>query len=131
MAKKILVVDDEENLRNLLVSELAEEGYDVAEAKSGEEALLALTESGPFDLVTLDIKMPGMGGIAALREIREGTPAVPIIVLSAYSEFKSDFDVWAADAYVQKSSDLGELKKMIGYLLSPGKGCKDFCKKAR
>ena len=131
MSKKILVVDDEENLRHLLSDELSEDGYAVTTVGSGEAALEALAKGGPFDLVTLDIKMPGMGGIAALRSIRENTPAVPIIVLTAYSEFRSDFDVWSADAYVRKSSDLTELKKMIGYLLSPGKGCKDFCGKTR
>jgi len=131
MAKKILVVDDEENIRHLLADELTEDGYSVVAVGSGESALDALKADGPFDLVTLDIKMPGMGGIAALRAIREGTPAVPIIVLTAYSEFKSDFDVWSADAYVRKSSDLAELKKMISYLLMPGKGCKDYCRNKR
>ena len=114
--KKILVVDDEENIRMLIEGELMDEGYDVITACSGEEALAVFDADTP-DLITLDIKMPGMGGKAALSAIREKDPSVPVIMLTAYSEFKSDFDIWAADAYVTKSSDLSGLKSKVKYLL--------------
>ena len=116
MGKKILVVDDEENLRKLYEGELTDEGYAVVTASSGEEALAMLGSVKP-DLVTLDIKMPGMGGIAALGGIRERNPKLPVIMLTAYSEFKKDFDVWAADAYLTKTADLTELKAKVKYLL--------------
>ena len=81
-------------------------------AKSGEEALEKIPVFRP-DLITLDIKMPGMGGIEALKRIRELERNLPIILCSAYGEFKLDFTTWASDAYVVKSADLTELKAMI------------------
>lgn len=115
--KKILLVDDEKNIRDLYETELTEEGYSVITAPSGEDALLLLKKVVP-DLITLDVRMPGMGGIETLREIREKHPSVPVIMLSAYPEYKADFDVWAADAYLVKSSDTGPLKDKVRFLLS-------------
>ena len=115
--KKILIVDDEENLRALYEGELSDEGYKVVTASSGEEALEMLESERP-DLVTLDIKMPGMGGIAALGAIRDKDPKLPVIMLTAYPEFKRDFDVWAADAYLTKTADLTELKAKVAFLLA-------------
>jgi len=119
--KKILLVDDERNIRDLYSTELAEEGYSVYTAVSGEEALALLDTLTP-DLITLDVRMPGMGGIAALRAIREKLPSVPVIMLTAYPEYKSDFDVWAADAYIVKSSDTARLKEKAAFLLGGAKG---------
>ena len=110
--KKILVVDDEENIRFLYKEELEDEGFIVELAKSGEEALEKLLLFRP-DLITLDIKMPGMGGIEVLKRIRDVDRDLPIILCSAYGEFKLDFATWASDAYVVKSADLTELKSMI------------------
>ena len=81
--KKILVVDDEENIRFLYKEELEEEGFIVELAKSGEEALEKLSLFRP-DLITLDIKMPGMGGIEVLKRIREcgsRSPDHPLLCL--------------------------------------------------
>jgi CheY-like chemotaxis protein len=110
--KKILVVDDEENIRFLYKEELEDEGFIVELAKSGEEALEKLPLFRP-DLITLDIKMSGMGGIEVLKRIRDVDRDLPIILCSAYGEFKLDFATWASDAYVVKSADLTELKSMI------------------
>jgi len=115
--KKILIVDDEENIRALFGGELEDEGFEVFTAASGEEAVELFSRVQP-DLVTLDIKMPGMGGIAALVAIRDMAPTVPVIILTAFSEFKKDFDVWAADAYVQKSGDISALKTKVKFLLA-------------
>jgi CheY-like chemotaxis protein len=110
--KKILVVDDEENIRFLYKEELEEEGFIVELAKSGEEALEKLSLFRP-DLITLDIRMPGIGGIEALKRIRELNRDLPIILCSAYGDYKQDFATWASDAYVVKSADLTELKSTI------------------
>lgn len=115
--KRILLVDDEKNIRELYESELAEEGYTVIGVSSGEEALQVLKKVVP-ELITLDVRMPGMGGIETLRAIREKLPTVPVIMLSAYPEYKSDFDVWAADAYLVKSPDTAPLKEKVRFLLS-------------
>jgi len=114
--KKIMVVDDEENIRFLYKEELEEEGFTVELAKNGEEALEKLPTIHP-DLITLDIKMPGMGGIEVLKRIREKDKHLPIILCSAYSDYKQDFATWASDAYVVKCADLTELKSTIRRLL--------------
>jgi len=115
--KKILVVDDEESIRFLYKEELEEEGFLVEVAKDGFEALRKLTLFKP-DLITLDIKMPGMNGIETLKRIREIERQIPIIMCSAYGEYKQDLSTWASDAYVVKCADLSELKSTIRRLLN-------------
>jgi two-component system response regulator (stage 0 sporulation protein F) len=114
--KKIMIVDDEENIRLLYKEELEEDGFVVELAKNGEEALEKFPLFKP-DLITLDIKMPGMGGIEALKRIREQERKLPVIICSAYGEYKQDFVTWASDAYVVKCADLTELKTTIRKLL--------------
>ncbi len=116
--KRIMIVDDEENIRFLYKEELEEEGFTVELAKNGEEALEKLPLFKP-DIITLDIKMPGMNGIETLKRIRETEKHLPIIMCSAYGEYKQDFATWASDAYVVKCADLTELKTMIRKLLGP------------
>ena len=114
--KRIMVVDDEENIRFLYKEELEDEGFSVELAKNGEEALEKLPDFKP-DLITLDIKMPGMNGIEVLKRIREKDRELPIVLCSAYGEYKQDFTTWASDAYVVKCADLTELKTTIRRLL--------------
>jgi CheY-like chemotaxis protein len=114
--KKILIVDDEEGIRFLYKEELEEEGFKVELANNGKEALEKLSLFRP-DLVTLDIKMPVMDGIEALKRIREVDRQLPIVLCSAYGEYKQDFTTWASDAYVVKCADLTEFKSTIRRLL--------------
>lgn len=116
--KRILVVDDEENIRLLYKEELADEGYEVSVAASAEEALAKIEAERP-DLITLDIRMPGVDGIEFLRLLRERDRDLPVIIVTAYGEYKQDFSVWASDAYVVKSADLDELKAMVRKVLLP------------
>ena len=122
----ILVVDDEDHIRKLYEKELTEEGYQVRTATRGEEAL-KIAERQPPDLVILDIKLSAGGGSAyggedqngleILGNLRKMNPNLPIILNSAYSTYKSDFQSWLADAYLVKSPNLGELKKKIRDLI--------------
>jgi two-component system, response regulator, stage 0 sporulation protein F len=114
--KKIMIVDDEENIRILYKEELEEEGFEVELAKNGQEALDKICSFHP-DLITLDIKMPGMDGIEVLKRIRETERGVPIIMCSAYGDYKQNLATWASDAYVVKCADLTELKSTIRRLL--------------
>lgn len=113
---KILLVDDEEHIRLLFKEELEEEGYTIDLASNGFEALDKLRHQD-FDLVVLDIKMPGMDGIQTLNEIKKINKDQHVILCSAYGEFKQDFSSWVSDAYVVKSADTRELKETIKNIL--------------
>ena len=117
--KKILVVDDEESIRELYRAELTDEGYEVDLAADGNQALRRLDDYRP-DLVTLDVKMPGIDGIETLRRIRERDTTIPVILVTAFGEFKQDFNTWASDAYIVKSHDPTELKETVRSLLGGG-----------
>jgi DNA-binding response OmpR family regulator len=79
---------------------------------NGNEALDMFRETAP-DLVILDIQMPGLNGIEVLRQIKMVDSTVPVILNSAYQEFKQDLGAWASDEYVVKSSDIGELMSAV------------------
>lgn len=110
--KKILLIDDEESIHLLYREEFEEEGYEVHSALSGEEALEKFSLINP-DLVILDINMPGMNGIDVLRRLKELDSKMPVILSSAYQEFKQDLASWASDDYIVKSSNLDELKESV------------------
>jgi CheY-like chemotaxis protein len=120
MKKKILVVEDEEGLRFLYKEELEAEGYEVLTAQNGREAIQQLEEGKP-DLIILDIVMPVMDGMEALGRIVGKERKIPIILNTSYPGYRRDFMSWAADAYVTKSTDLGELKDKVRELLEKGK----------
>jgi len=113
----VLVVDDEDHILKLYQEELAEEGYRVTTATSGEQALRAAETESP-DVVVLDIKLQDQSGLEILGGLRKLGPDRPIILNSAYSVYKNDFQSWLADAYLVKSSNLDELKKKIKELVS-------------
>jgi CheY-like chemotaxis protein len=118
MSKKILIADDEENIRTLYKIELEDAGYIVELASNGKEAVEKFEKTSP-DIVILDIKMPVMDGIEALQAIRQlpQGKSVPIILFTAYGEYQQDFTTWASDAYIVKSHDITELKQTIERLL--------------
>jgi two-component system response regulator (stage 0 sporulation protein F) len=120
MKKKILVVEDEEGLRLLYEEELKSEGYEVLTARNGREAIEQL-EKGKPDLIILDIVMPVMNGMEALGRIVGKDRKIPIILNSSYPGYRQDFMSWAADAYITKSIDLGELKDKVRELLEKGR----------
>jgi CheY-like chemotaxis protein len=114
--KRILVVDDEEAIRLLYQEELGEAGYKVDLAADGSEALRRIEQARP-DLMTIDLRMPGMDGIELIGRVRAMYRDLPIVICTAYGDFKSDFGTWASDAFLTKSADLQELKAKIHELL--------------
>ena len=114
---KLLVVDDEANIRLLYAQELSDEGYQVVTAGSAKAAVEKL-ESSPFDLVVLDIKLKNESGIELLQRIVRERHALPVILCTAFSCYKDDFSAWLADGYVVKSSDMQELKDEIRRVLA-------------
>jgi two-component system, response regulator, stage 0 sporulation protein F len=114
---KLLVVEDEKNLRALYQGELTREGYDVVLAPDGQEALKLLDIEKP-DLVVLDIRMPGIDGLETMARLLSRENTLPVILNTAYSAYRDSFLSWSADAYVIKSSDLTELKTKIREVLA-------------
>ena len=82
--EKILIVDDEANMRRTLADILADEGYDVTTAATGEEAV-ELCEKGEHRVILMDVRMPGIGGVEAFRKIRRHQEGVRVILMSAFS----------------------------------------------
>ena len=121
MAKEtILIVDDEKNILDLYDQELKDEGYSTFLAQNGKECL-EIIKNEELDLIVLDIRMPKMDGLEAIGNIIDINNKIPIIINSAYSNYKDDFMSWAADAYVVKSYNLDELKKTIKEVLQKKK----------
>jgi len=119
---KILVVDDEPQIRRMMRATLTGSGHQVDDARTGEEALEKFREFLP-DLVLLDLNMPGMGGLAACREMRNGSD-VPIIILTVRNGEKEKVEALdaGADDYVTKPFSMQELLARIRAALrrSPG-----------
>lgn len=115
--KKILIVDDEAHIRRLYRDELSDEGYDVVAAGGGEEALRVFDRERP-DVVVLDIRLPDRDGLDVLGEMLSRRRGAHVVLNSAYPSYRGDFQSWGADAYVVKSSDLGELKRTIHMVLA-------------
>lgn len=113
---RILVVDDEKSLLTLYQRELQDDGHQVRTAADAHEALEWFKNERP-DLVVLDIRLPGFNGLEAISCMMSIDKGVPVILNTAYPAFRDDFTSWLADAYVDKSSDLAELKKTIRDLL--------------
>ncbi|MDD4939647.1 MAG: response regulator [Candidatus Omnitrophica bacterium] len=92
--KKILVqvVDDEADFRKVMTFWLESKGYAVISADNGENAIKQLKDNNP-DIIFMDIRMPVMGGMEAIREIREFNQDVPIIIISAYVDDPSIGDI--------------------------------------
>ena len=112
--RRILVVDDEESHRIMLRAVLGAEGYAVAEASDGTEAVTAV-EREAFDVILLDIRMTNMDGIEALTEIRKISPLVPVLIMTAYASVKTAVEALKAGAfdYLTKPLDIEELKILI------------------
>src|ERR671922_2279585 len=95
---RILIVDDEEVLRDVLEVVLRKEGFDAVLAATGEEALNVL-DTEEVDLVILDIMLPGISGIDTLRAIRIANPTLPVIVITAFSSIDGAIEAMKHGAF--------------------------------
>jgi DNA-binding NtrC family response regulator len=107
---KILLVDDEQRFLTTTQKVLNKKGYGVLTATSGAEALKTLSLN-PIDVVILDVKMPGMDGIATLKEIKRHHPRVEVIMLTGHGTLESAVEGLKSGAtdYLTKPSDIAEL----------------------
>jgi CheY-like chemotaxis protein len=111
--KTILLADDSANIREYCRAALEDEGYHVALARNGADAMEVFRAESP-DLAILDISMPGIDGLEALERIRKIAPQVPVILFTAYDEdCVRDRRGALATACVEKSDDLTELKRAV------------------
>ncbi len=117
----ILVVDDEEDIRQLLAALLRRAGYEVSVAQSGEEALAKLRET-PCDLVITDLRMPGMDGLQLLRRIATEFPTSRAIVLTGYGSIQSAVEATklGADNYISKPIVFDEFLQAVRATLERG-----------
>jgi two-component system cell cycle sensor histidine kinase/response regulator CckA len=118
----VLVVDDEESVRNAARNALSHFGYTVLLASGGLEAVEALRDGGPtIDLVVLDLTMPGMGGEEALQRIREVRPDVPVLLSSGfnYVEVVRRFTGQGITGFVQKPYTAAQLAAAVGNAMEP------------
>lgn len=109
---RLLIVEDDPNLRRLYQEEFGEEGYEVLVAETGEKAL-EIARSNAIDGAILDIRLGELDGITLMRNLLYRRPNLPVVFNTAYTTFKSDFSTWGAERYVVKSSDLRELKAAV------------------
>ena len=110
MAEKILVVDDEQEIRNLLDHFLKDQGYEVVLASDGNQALKLTAEENP-QVIILDIKMPGLDGLEVCKLLKdnEQTRLIPIIVITGFEDNKMEALNRGADDFVNKPFDMAEI----------------------
>lgn len=122
---RILVVDDEREIRRCLESSLEEKGYTVLAAESGEKALAVLKQN-PVDVAIVDLLLPGIDGIELTKSIRQWS-TLPIIILSAIGDDKKKVEALetGADDYVTKPFSIAEVVARIRSVLRRVVGSKD------
>jgi CheY-like chemotaxis protein len=121
MAKRILVIDDEEILRSMLREVLKVDGYHVDTAPSGEEGI-ALHRKEAYDLVIVDNNMPGgIEGLDVLAELRSGPSPTPVILMTAYNSMRVSMrahELGAAGFLLKPFDDITAISKEVASVLS-------------
>jgi DNA-binding NtrC family response regulator len=109
---RVLVVEDEKSMRDLLSLMLRKEGYAVEAADSGMQAVSRIAKDPVYDLVISDVSMPGMTGLELLRHVRKASPESSVILMTAYGSKETAIEALNEGAayYVEKPFDLDEMK---------------------
>ncbi len=115
--KKILVVDDDPNIRFLYSQLFYEKGYQVLEAESGEETFNIL-ENEDISVVILDIKLRLESGLNILQRISKEFTNIPVVLCTAFASYRDDYTCWLADGYIVKSSNPYELLTEVNNVLT-------------
>jgi DNA-binding response OmpR family regulator len=110
----ILIVDDEPNMLWFIAQTCQPRGFKTLTAGSGMEALKIVQECGEkLDMILLDLKMPGMGGIEVLRSIRKHHPELPVIIITAVHDKKEECEALGIEAFIKKPYSLEELYRHL------------------
>src|SRR5437016_1111260 len=130
MPEKVLIIDDEQGLRNMLKFSLQKRGYEVFDAESGEQAL-ALAKTQSFELAVCDIMMPGMDGVQVLKALKEISPSTEVIMATGYATLETAVESMKQGAFdyitkpyslanlctvFEKASEHRKLKAKVNYL---------------
>ena len=117
--KRILVIEDDREMRSLLEDYLEEEGYEVGSVDDGSEAFRKLAREN-FDLILTDIRMPGLNGLDILPGLKQIQPGILIIVITAFGseEVQRRALERGADAYLEKPLQLDQLRTLIQEMVS-------------
>jgi two-component system cell cycle sensor histidine kinase/response regulator CckA len=118
-APRILVVDDEQSVREFTGRALQTAGYDVVMATNGREALDLADRRGPFDGFVIDVVMPGMSGGELAQELRRSDPDAKILYFTGFSDrlFGEKTTLWAHEAFVEKPLTIQGLLEAVSLLL--------------
>ena len=110
-SRRVLIVDDEEGIRSVLADLFQELGYDATLAEDGKSGLKAAL-AGTYDLVMLDLSLPGLDGLDVLRSLKEDRPEVPVIMITAYASMQSAVEALKLGAYdyITKPFGLSEVQ---------------------
>jgi CheY-like chemotaxis protein len=118
--KKILIVEDEIILKEVLKDELTDAGYEVYTVSSGKECLEFLEKNADVSLIIMDIKLPDISGLQLLEKISRKNYNIPIVMCTAYDSFQHDYQVWLSTEvskiiadYIVKPVDLEELRRKV------------------
>jgi two-component system response regulator PilR (NtrC family) len=116
---RVLIVDDEQSMRELLGIMLRQVGYDVTQADGGEAAIQTLKSTDAFDLVITDLRMRKIDGLAVLRTVKEHSPRTVVLVVTAFASTETAVEAMKLGAYdyVTKPFKLDELKLTIANAL--------------
>jgi DNA-binding response OmpR family regulator len=120
MPKRVLIIDDEENIRQMIRLSLEAVGYEVGEASDGEQGLKAFGNGSGWDAVLLDQRMPGMDGLETLRHINERSVAARVIMVTAYASIELAVDAMKLGAtdFVRKPMTPETLRNAVAASLS-------------
>ncbi len=120
-AKKILVVDDQESMREMLSELLQMMGYEARAVEGGQQALQSLQDT-ETDLVITDLNMPGMDGMELMKRIKMLYPGLPVIIITGYGTFNTERQVLSsgADGYIPKPCTINRVQETVNQALA---GC--------
>ena len=116
---RILIIEDDEEMRSLLEDFLKDEGYEADSADNGSEAFGRLAQE-PFDLVITDIRMPGLTGLDILSSVKKFQPKLPVIVITSFGgeEVYRRSMARGADGYLEKPIHFHKLRTLIHEMVS-------------
>ena len=117
--RKILIVDDEASFREFLSAVLRAAGYDTTVSADGPDALAALEDAGPFDVVVIDVMMPQMRGYELARRVRKEHSDIKVLYVTGYSDalFAEKSTLWEGEAFLEKPCTPDGVIEAVGLLL--------------